>query len=159
MWSSAYYNWRWWQPRRPSQQVIELNFLRIFFYKSILQNLHKIIKMIEVNYRYIDPKPETSMFREASFGHGILEVVNATHALWSWQRNDDDKAVTADSLWFTSLSSLPACNPWLAALLFLYILLKLKNLDSNVFNLLLTYQTEMELMILHLYYTYFHLYI
>ncbi|KAJ1394497.1 Metallo-dependent phosphatase-like [Sesbania bispinosa] len=32
---------------------------------------------------YMDPKPDISIFREASFGHGILEVVNASHALWT----------------------------------------------------------------------------
>ncbi|KAA8516706.1 hypothetical protein F0562_016788 [Nyssa sinensis] len=29
---------------------------------------------------YIDPQPKISVFREASFGHGHFEVVNATHA-------------------------------------------------------------------------------
>ncbi|KAG9156428.1 hypothetical protein Leryth_025777 [Lithospermum erythrorhizon] len=38
---------------------------------------------------YTDPQPTISAFREASFGHGELEVVNATHAHWTWQRNDD----------------------------------------------------------------------
>lgn len=60
--------------------------------------------------RYIDPKPEISLFREASFGHGILEVVNATHALWTWHRNDDDEAVISDSVWLNSLSANPACK-------------------------------------------------
>ncbi|KAI4348981.1 hypothetical protein L6164_009641 [Bauhinia variegata] len=60
--------------------------------------------------RYIDPKPEISMFREASFGHGILEVVNATHALWTWHRNDDNEPVATDSVWLTSSSSFPACK-------------------------------------------------
>lgn len=60
--------------------------------------------------RYKDPKPEISMFREASFGHGTLEVVNATHALWTWHRNDDDEAVPSDSVYFTTLSAEPACR-------------------------------------------------
>lgn len=60
--------------------------------------------------RYIDPKPEISLFREASFGHGEFEVMNATHALWSWHRNDNDEAVVGDSFWFISLSSDPACR-------------------------------------------------
>ncbi|KAK7284876.1 hypothetical protein RJT34_19630 [Clitoria ternatea] len=59
---------------------------------------------------YINPKPEISMFREASFGHGILDVVNASHALWSWHRNDNDEPVVSDSVWFTSLSSNPSCK-------------------------------------------------
>ncbi|CAK9186729.1 unnamed protein product [Ilex paraguariensis] len=36
-----------------------------------------------------DRQPDYSAFRESSFGHGILEVKNATHALWTWHRNQD----------------------------------------------------------------------
>ncbi|KAL8486865.1 hypothetical protein ACS0TY_023527 [Phlomoides rotata] len=36
-----------------------------------------------------DRQPEYSAYRETSFGHGILEVKNETHALWTWQRNQD----------------------------------------------------------------------
>ncbi|KAL8486773.1 hypothetical protein ACS0TY_023458 [Phlomoides rotata] len=36
-----------------------------------------------------DRQPEWSAYRESSFGHGILEVVNSTHALWTWHRNQD----------------------------------------------------------------------
>lgn len=60
--------------------------------------------------RYIDPKPEISLFREASFGHGELEVVNGSHALWTWHRNDDDNGVTSDSVWLTSFSSKPCSS-------------------------------------------------
>ncbi|KAG4914636.1 hypothetical protein GLYMA_19G026600v4 [Glycine max] len=35
-------------------------------------------------------QPEWSAFRESSFGHGILEVVNSTYALWTWHRNQDN---------------------------------------------------------------------
>ncbi|TKV99289.1 hypothetical protein SEVIR_8G033200v4 [Setaria viridis] len=60
--------------------------------------------------KYADPQPAISAFREASFGHGRLEVVNATHALWAWHRNDDDEAVLADQVWITSLAANPACH-------------------------------------------------
>ncbi|XP_062168219.1 probable purple acid phosphatase 20 isoform X2 [Alnus glutinosa] len=60
--------------------------------------------------KFIDPKPDISIVREASFGHGQLEVVNATHALWTWNRNDDDVAALSDSIWLRSLSSDPACK-------------------------------------------------
>ncbi|KAG9447645.1 hypothetical protein H6P81_013773 [Aristolochia fimbriata] len=36
-----------------------------------------------------DGQPEWSAFRESSFGHGILEVMNSSHALWTWHRNQD----------------------------------------------------------------------
>ncbi|XP_024013728.1 probable purple acid phosphatase 20 [Eutrema salsugineum] len=59
---------------------------------------------------YEDPTPEISLFREASFGHGQLVVVNATHAHWEWQRNDDDVSVQKDSVWLTSLSADSSCQ-------------------------------------------------
>ncbi|KAJ8510192.1 hypothetical protein OPV22_000626 [Ensete ventricosum] len=52
-----------------------------------------------------------SLFREASFGHGRLKVVNATHAHWSWHRNDeDDGSTVGDELWVESLSASAACG-------------------------------------------------
>ncbi|KAL0358408.1 UNVERIFIED_CONTAM: Purple acid phosphatase 15 [Sesamum angustifolium] len=36
-----------------------------------------------------DRQPEYSAYRETSFGHGILQVKNGTHALWTWHRNQD----------------------------------------------------------------------
>ncbi|CAI0423657.1 unnamed protein product [Linum tenue] len=60
--------------------------------------------------KYIDPQLEISIFREASFGHGELEVVNATHALWTWHRNDDGEDVVSDSLWIKSISSVDNCK-------------------------------------------------
>ncbi len=46
-----------------------------------------------------------SVFRESSFGHGELEIFNATHAYWSWNRNQDAMPVMADDVWITSLSA------------------------------------------------------
>ncbi|PWZ44892.1 putative purple acid phosphatase 20 [Zea mays] len=60
--------------------------------------------------KFIDPQPSISAFREASFGHGRLEVVNATHALWTWHRNDDNQPVVADQVWINSLAANPTCN-------------------------------------------------
>ncbi|XP_059306068.1 probable purple acid phosphatase 20 [Lycium ferocissimum] len=60
--------------------------------------------------KYLDPKPEISIFREASFGHGEFDVVNATHAQWSWHKNDDDEAVVSDNIWITNFASDPSCK-------------------------------------------------
>ncbi|XP_068660156.1 probable purple acid phosphatase 20 [Aristolochia californica] len=60
--------------------------------------------------KYIDPKPEISLFREASFGHGQLKVVNQTHAKWSWNRNDDNAGSESDAVWMKSLLSEEACK-------------------------------------------------
>lgn len=52
-----------------------------------------------------------SLFREASFGHGRLKVLNQTHAHWSWHRNDDPDCTVADEVWLESLSkSAGACS-------------------------------------------------
>ncbi|GAB2272191.1 hypothetical protein Dimus_007011 [Dionaea muscipula] len=59
---------------------------------------------------YMDPQPSISLFREASFGHGELNIMNGTSALWTWHRNQDDEPVTADSVWLTSLSAYPCSN-------------------------------------------------
>ncbi|XP_022769089.1 purple acid phosphatase-like isoform X4 [Durio zibethinus] len=45
-----------------------------------------------------EPQPSYSAYREASFGHGILDIKNRTHAHFSWHRNQDGYAVEADSL-------------------------------------------------------------
>ncbi|XP_021986545.1 probable purple acid phosphatase 20 isoform X2 [Helianthus annuus] len=59
---------------------------------------------------YTEPQPTISAFREASFGHGQFEVVNASYAKWSWHRNQDDESVQADSVSIINLASNPACN-------------------------------------------------
>ncbi|KAF6158100.1 hypothetical protein GIB67_014894 [Kingdonia uniflora] len=47
--------------------------------------------------RYRDPQPDYSAFREASYGHSTLEIMNRTHATYHWNRNDDGKKVEMDS--------------------------------------------------------------
>eukprot|EP00249_Psilotum_nudum_P006746 c20022_g1_i1 orf=341-772(-) len=51
---------------------------------------------------FMDPKPEWSLYREASFGHGQFQVINATHAHWTWHRNEDDEPIVADEVWLNS---------------------------------------------------------
>uniref|UniRef100_A0A0C9QVC6 Purple acid phosphatase n=1 Tax=Wollemia nobilis TaxID=56998 RepID=A0A0C9QVC6_9CONI len=55
--------------------------------------------------KFINPKPELSVLREASFGHGELRVCNATHAHWSWHRNQDVESVVSDQVWIENLST------------------------------------------------------
>ncbi|GER51596.1 purple acid phosphatase [Striga asiatica] len=47
--------------------------------------------------RFRVPQPEYSAFREASYGHSTLEIMNRTHAFYHWNRNDDGKLTPADS--------------------------------------------------------------
>ncbi|OAE26722.1 hypothetical protein AXG93_3310s1210 [Marchantia polymorpha subsp. ruderalis] len=49
---------------------------------------------------FTDPQPAYSAFREASFGHGLLEIQNHTHAYFTWHRNQDGERVSADSAMF-----------------------------------------------------------
>ncbi|KAK2446448.1 purple acid phosphatase [Trifolium repens] len=46
-----------------------------------------------------EPQPSYSAYREASFGHGILDIKNRTHAYFGWNRNQDGYAVESDSIW------------------------------------------------------------
>ncbi|GFP95161.1 purple acid phosphatase 2 [Phtheirospermum japonicum] len=47
-----------------------------------------------------EPQPSYSAYREASFGHGIFDIKNRSHAYFGWHRNQDGFAVVGDSLWF-----------------------------------------------------------
>ncbi|KAK9062022.1 hypothetical protein SSX86_019206 [Deinandra increscens subsp. villosa] len=49
---------------------------------------------------FIARQPSYSAFREASFGHALLEIKNRTHAFYTWHRNQDKVAVAGDSIWF-----------------------------------------------------------
>lgn len=50
-----------------------------------------------VSCRFINPQPDYSAFREASYGHSTLEIKNRTHAFYHWNRNDDGKKVATDT--------------------------------------------------------------
>ncbi|KAI3442841.1 Purple acid phosphatase [Psidium guajava] len=58
---------------------------------------------------YKEPASPLSMFREASFGHGRLRVLNHTHMHWSWHRNNETNSVVADEVWLESLSASSTC--------------------------------------------------
>ncbi|KAM1201310.1 hypothetical protein FF1_017592 [Malus domestica] len=47
--------------------------------------------------RFRNPQPDYSAFREASYGHSTLELINRTHALYHWNRNDDGKKTAMDA--------------------------------------------------------------
>ncbi|CAL1359070.1 unnamed protein product [Linum trigynum] len=47
--------------------------------------------------RFLEPQPDYSAFREASYGHSTLEIKNRTHALYHWNRNEDGKKVPTDA--------------------------------------------------------------
>ncbi|XP_002978336.2 purple acid phosphatase 22 [Selaginella moellendorffii] len=55
------------------------------------------------------PKPETSVYREPSFGYGSLEIINSSLARWQWHRNQDKGDVIADSVLIESLAGMNSC--------------------------------------------------
>jgi len=49
---------------------------------------------------WIVPQPEWSVYRQSSYGHGELKVVNSTHTWWQWRQNEDLDPLIADEFWF-----------------------------------------------------------
>uniref|UniRef100_A0A7N0UXC0 Purple acid phosphatase n=1 Tax=Kalanchoe fedtschenkoi TaxID=63787 RepID=A0A7N0UXC0_KALFE len=62
-----------------------------------------------------EPQPTYSAYREASFGHGIFDIKNRTHAFFSWHRNEDGYAIVADSKWLLNRFWKPSEVPPLAS--------------------------------------------
>ncbi|CAN7075601.1 unnamed protein product [Brassica oleracea var. botrytis] len=56
-----------------------------------------------------DQQPPYSALRESSFGHGILEMKNATWALWTWHRNQDTNSQVGDQIYIVRQPDL--CPP------------------------------------------------
>ncbi|OIW05106.1 hypothetical protein TanjilG_02579 [Lupinus angustifolius] len=57
-----------------------------------------------------NPRSPLSLYREPSFGHGRLQILNETHAHWSWHRNNDTNSFEADGVWIESLINSKACT-------------------------------------------------
>lgn len=59
-------------------------------------------------------QPAWSAYREPSFGHGTLDIVNSTTALWQWHRNQDNELVTADAVYIVRNTALcpNKANSW-----------------------------------------------
>jgi len=53
---------------------------------------------------WINPQPSWSLFRQASYGFGALQVINATHARWAWHQNADLIPAVSDEMMFTKTS-------------------------------------------------------
>lgn len=49
--------------------------------------------------KWSDPQPPWSMLRQATFGHGLLEISNATHLHWQWIQNPQLWPAVADEVW------------------------------------------------------------
>ena len=47
---------------------------------------------------FYEPQPAWSAMREASFGHGTLDIINSTTARWRWWRNQDGVRVSSEEV-------------------------------------------------------------
>ncbi|CAN8328010.1 unnamed protein product [Cochlearia groenlandica] len=56
---------------------------------------------------FTETQPDYSAYREASFGHAMLEIKNRTHALYTWHRNQDNEPVASDSIMLYNRHFLP----------------------------------------------------
>ena len=62
-------------------------------------NLHECLPCREgLANEYIHPSPHWSAFREPSYGLGILNVLNSSHAVWQWHRNQDGALTVGDEV-------------------------------------------------------------
>jgi len=46
--------------------------------------------------------PSWSAFHKASFGHGQLDILNATHAHWTWNENSGSVSSISDDVYILS---------------------------------------------------------
>jgi acid phosphatase type 7 len=56
---------------------------------------------------YVHPAPAWSAMKEASYGMGLLQLLNATHAVWEWHRNSDGTFEAGDRI---VLERTPECR-------------------------------------------------
>lgn len=110
--TSLHYHWWRGQQRRPCNKVIHLTSPHLTWIHFLKR--HQLFTSSWFRFcRYDDPKPDISLFREASFGHGELNVVDGETMAWTWHRNDDDQSVSADAVTLKSLATEADCN-WLS---------------------------------------------
>lgn len=60
--------------------------------------------------KFKKPASPLSLYRESSFGHGRLKILDETRAHWSWHRNNESNSVMADEVWLESLSTSRECR-------------------------------------------------
>ena len=61
-------------------------------------------------YPWLYPQPPWSMFRQGSFGHGIMTAVNATHLHWQWRQAWVGAPDVGDDFWFVKGTSFGTCG-------------------------------------------------
>jgi predicted phosphohydrolase len=54
---------------------------------------------------WIEPQPDWSVYRMASYGFGELRVINSTHTYWSWHQNSDLVPAVSDEFYIVKDSA------------------------------------------------------
>lgn len=73
---------------------------------SVLPFTFTWLQSYDLDDRFEEPKDRSlSLFREASFGHGRLRIINETQAHWSWHRNEDEFSNVADEILIENLGT------------------------------------------------------
>ena len=49
--------------------------------------------------KWLAPTPVTAVHNGKAWGHGEMQVFNATHAQWTWHANPDAEEIFEDSVW------------------------------------------------------------
>lgn len=60
--------------------------LQLPMYQPIPSSFEREVMSLQNGQFCFTAQPEWSAYREPTFGHGVLELHNATHATWEWQR-------------------------------------------------------------------------
>lgn len=53
--------------------------------------------------QWVQPQPAWSIFRNASYGHGLITASNSSHLLWEWY--DAGQRRVLDSAWLTRVAA------------------------------------------------------
>jgi acid phosphatase type 7 len=67
---------------------------------------------------WVEPQPSWSIFRQASYGFGALQVINSTHAQWAWHQNGDLIPAISDQVLFNRSPSSSSSNTHLRGSIF-----------------------------------------
>lgn len=115
MWSHVHHHWGRREPGGERQTSLPCLYVNIhalnLFSLSLSLHAHTHTTTQGLAGDYVSPSPSWSAEREASYGHGTLDVVNATHAVWTWHRNQDNVLMSRPGVVLTRGVKGKACSP------------------------------------------------
>ena len=60
--------------------------------------------------KWVEPCPAWSVYRQATYGFGVLEASNATHLRWVWHQNEDLSPGLVDEVFFVKGEQVPGAG-------------------------------------------------